>query len=291
MKYLPSKYTIGAVFATIVFLCTIFLAVIKEHDASFQSTVVCNKKLPGDVWLVSYAGGGDVHFQNQRYLTESALNKCIDFYKPYNADHIDSDYKKAHANILSQKKGDGYWLWKPYLILKTLEEIPEDDIVFYVDSGASISKPIDSLINHLTDHDIVAFAAQSINRKYIKRDLLLMMEADNDWARDNINIQASFFLIKNTKFSRDFVKKWLKLCEDERAVTDLPSKDEHPEFIVHRHDQSILSLLSLQYPEKFYILPFEKGRGDYFFHHRRRQETAGQPLTIWKYMFDMMAIP
>ena len=117
----------------------------KDIDLSTDKTVQCKQNMNGNVWLISYADGGEVHLANQRALTASALNKCIDFYKPYNRKHIASSYVNAHENIFSQKKGAGYWLWKPYIILETLEEIPENDILLYADSGSVIAKPIDSL--------------------------------------------------------------------------------------------------------------------------------------------------
>ena len=105
----------------------------KDIDLSTDKTVQCKQNMTGNVWLISYADGSEVHLANQRTLTASALNKCIDFYKPYNRKHIASSYVSAHENVFSHKKGAGYWLWKPYIILETLEEIPENDILLYAD--------------------------------------------------------------------------------------------------------------------------------------------------------------
>lgn len=40
------------------------------------------------------------------------------------------------SNVLfSHKRGGGYWLWKPYVCLKTLEKCDDTDIVVYSDCG------------------------------------------------------------------------------------------------------------------------------------------------------------
>src|ERR1700677_273100 len=97
------------------------LSALKKDDISMEESVSCNREIPGNVWLISYADGPDIYLANERYQVHSGLNKCIDFYKPYNVRHIDPEYYRAHSKIFMQRRGVGYWLWKPYLILKTLE--------------------------------------------------------------------------------------------------------------------------------------------------------------------------
>ena len=243
----------------------------KDIDLSTDKTVQCKQNMNGNVWLISYADGGEVHLANQRALTASALNKCIDFYKPYNRKHIASSYVKAHENIFSQKKGAGYWLWKPYIILETLEEIPENDILLYADSGSAIAKPIDSLVNKLENgNDILVFQNKHTNRGYVRRDLLTAMGMNNDFILDSYQLQASFILIKNTNNAREFIRKWLKLCENGEALTDNESFiEEYYYNTSHRHDQAILTLLYLQHPQGVIVRPKEELK-EYFLHHRRR---------------------
>lgn len=249
-----------------------FVWFMRAEDISNEPTTHCRVNIPGHVWLISYADGGDVHFKNQRYLAHSAINKCIGSSRSYSLKDIDPIYQKDHAVILSQSRGAGYWLWKPYVILKTLESIPENDIVLYVDSGVFVIKPVDSLINHLNEHDIIVFKGEEEwkNKYYIKRDLLKTMNADNDNIRDMVQLQASYILLKNTQFSRNFVKKWLIICENEMSITDKPSKEEYPEFIDHRHDQSILTLLYASNTDKIYTMSSSESE-KYFWHHRRRE--------------------
>jgi hypothetical protein len=236
-----------------------------KADTSIHYNTEC--KTSENIWLVTY-GNKDTYFANERALVSSGLNKCIDFYKPYTKKHLDAEFVKKNQTILEQSRGGGYWLWKPYLILKTLNEIPENDYIIYLDSSIKMLKNITPLVEKLKDADILLFRNNHSNRKYVKRDLLKIMDMDKDEVRDSTQLQGGFLVIRNTQFSRDFIKKWLELCENPQAVTDAPSVDEYKDFVDHRHDQAILTLLYLKDSHNILTLPPEVV-DEYFFVHRR----------------------
>lgn len=80
------------------------LGVLKYNDTSMEQNVQCSRNLPGNVWLISYADG-EVYIANQRALTHSGLNRCIDFYKHYSSKSIESAYSEAHKSVLTAKRG------------------------------------------------------------------------------------------------------------------------------------------------------------------------------------------
>ncbi|RYE06208.1 MAG: hypothetical protein EOP33_03145 [Rickettsiaceae bacterium] len=81
----------------------------------------------------------------------------------------------------------------------------------------------------------------------MKRDAYIIMNYDNEKAYNATQLEAGFILLKNNKRNRSFVKLWQQYSEDERSITDEPSKlgRELKEFVDRRHDQALLSLLSL----------------------------------------------
>lgn len=262
-------------FAVLVLFSNSFYSrwkIIEKMDISTQSTSVCVMQSP--LWLVSYADGDDVHFSNQRTLAVSSLSNCVDFIKNYNKKHLDKAFIDKNRSILEQKRGAGYWLWKPYIILRTLNEVPENDIVVYVDSGVIIKEKLDGLASLLSDEDIIIFENVHSNRKYIKRGLLKIMNMDNENVRNSMQLQAGYIVIRNTEFSREFIKKWLEVSTNEKAITDSPSIDEHDDFVDHRYDQAILSLLYLKFPKHIRILSMDQV-SYYFFNHRRRSISDG----------------
>lgn len=244
-----------------------------KRDVSLHDTYTCNLTQKGKIWLLSYADG-EVYLANQRALNQSAINKCIDHIKSYNSSFLDDKFKDKNSAILTQSRGAGYWLWKPYIIYDTLTSIPENDIVIYVDSGAMIHSPIDKLVNLLDkNRDIILFENFHKNRGYVKRDLLKMMGMDNDTTLDNMQLFATFVIIKNTQFSKKFIKEWLDISQNEHAITDTPSENEYADFLDHRHDQAILSLLGIKYKDNIKLLD-SNSISNYFYHHRRRLKNA-----------------
>ena len=50
----------------------------------------------------------------------------------------DSEYWNKHKNFIlntKHKKGHGYYIWKPYLIQKTMNKMNDGDILLYSDAG------------------------------------------------------------------------------------------------------------------------------------------------------------
>ena len=64
---------------------------------------------------------------------------------------------KANS-LMNYKKGGGYWIWKPYIIWKTLQDYP-NSIVVYIDAGCSISKSEEwnQYFKFIEKHDTILF--------------------------------------------------------------------------------------------------------------------------------------
>jgi hypothetical protein len=250
-------------------------------DLASYNFDICNHQGLRPVWLVTY-GAGSVYQANQKALVISSVDKCIDTVKIYTPELLGSNFLEKNKAIMDQKRGAGYWLWKPYIILETLKQTPENDIVIYIDSGLVVKKPLDSLIKQLGEFDMMAFNNSHTNLPYTKNDLFTQMDMDSEYARNHIQYDGSVIIMRSNKNTREFVEKWLKWCENEHAITDSPSKSaERVEFVDHRHDQSILSLLLLKSKSeiKFLALPLELK--DKFFHHHRRR-LINESLVILK---------
>ena len=79
---------------------------------------------------------------NEKYQRQLKLNKKsalevgkVDIHYSYGPNDIDPDFQKKNKDILSRKRGNGYWLWKSYFINKTLiEKLNEGDYLIYTDA-------------------------------------------------------------------------------------------------------------------------------------------------------------
>lgn len=220
-------------------------------------------------YLINYAH--NYYKQSQRLnsstgLTHGRLDSVIEC--AYS--DLSQEFIAKNNHILSQRKGAGYWLWKPYIIVKALENIIDGDVLFYSDSGAYFIKTVKPLIDickHETD-GVMVFHMEPVddNKEVLqtKKDAFVLMNCDTDEYRDSWARLASFSIWVKNDFSINIAREWLRYCEDERILTDIPNScgiKEDSRFISHRHDQSVFSLLTKKYKIKSYPDPSQWGNG------------------------------
>lgn len=170
---------------------------------------------------------------------------------------IDEEFYRINKAILDRPKGGGYWLWKPYFILKKLYELEDGDYLFYSDSGAFFLKNINFLILEMTksNQDIMGFELPLIERQWTKKELFLNMDCKDDFYSDSNQLLASYMLIRKSEFSLFFFEQYLAYACNELNITDKldPSVEQSKDYIDHRHDQSVFSLLY----KKYNLRPFK----------------------------------
>jgi len=194
--------------------------------------------------------------KHQRLNTKTArLFGKVDKVYSFSPEDIDEHFYEQNKNILSQKRGAGLWLWKPYFILRVLDKINDGDYLLYVDSGAFYIKNIKPLLTILkkSGQDIMLFKIPLLECQWSKKEMLLKMEAYTDRIRFTNQIMSGFILIRKTTQTINFIKKWLELCQQESY--NFPKEKDGSEdfmYIAHRDDQSILSVLA----KKEGIIPF-----------------------------------
>jgi hypothetical protein len=167
--------------------------------------------------------------------------------------NIDMEFYIRNRIILEHPHGAGYWLWKPYIILKELENMNDNDILFYCDAGASFVGSFNDYLFDLCRADekgLILFNGGHINKKYTKRDCFYYMDCDTKKYTDATQLTATFQLCRKTKFTIDFYNEHLKYSQDPRILTDMKNvcgKENYDVFVAHRHDQSILTNLKEKY--------------------------------------------
>jgi hypothetical protein len=91
--------------------------------------------------LINYADG--CCWRSQRRNCETGLRMGFDECRALNRSSLGADFLRRNAAILHQRRGAGFWSWKPYVILQTLLELAPGDLVFYVDAGAEFALPVE----------------------------------------------------------------------------------------------------------------------------------------------------
>lgn len=195
-------------------------------------------------------------------LNRSAKKYGISHIKSYDfeKDIVGSPFYNSHRTVFTQKRGIGYWLWKPHIILETLKSVDEGDVVIYADCGIEIIDNLQPLINICREQEpILLFANHNfLNAQFTKRDCFVEMGCDDERYWYGLQCDAAFMLFRKTKFTLHFVNRWLRYCENERILTDAANesgKPNLPGFVDHRHDQSVISLLAEKYHINLYRKP------------------------------------
>ncbi len=190
--------------------------------------------------------------------------------------------------ILTRKKGAGYYLWKPYVILDAFKKIKTGDILFYCDSGVDIISSLQPIFNICIKEGICIFSNPSKNREWVKRDCFYYMGCDSERYWNAQHISATHQAYLKSKKNIDFVKEWLKFCEDPRIITDdanvcgLPNR---PEFVHHIYDQAVLAVLVEKHRIKIYPNPqsgttSKEFPNPIFFHHRMQNRSFSQQVIF-----------
>ena len=182
--------------------------------------------------------------------------------------NLDKNFrKKFRSKLVYGSRGFGYWCWKPQMILQTLKEMNEGDILQYTDVGCHLN--VNGKMRLLeyfalaerTRVGILAFQAKqpTLPLHYDGRTLLNL--PDVCWAkgdlldyfgvRDNEDllrsqtIGAGIILIRKTETALRIIHAWCDAIDQDFSLIDdsLSRSPNLPEFIEHRHDQAIFSVL------------------------------------------------
>jgi hypothetical protein len=196
-----------------------------------------------------------ISYSNQRYQEQLKLNKKsalevgkVDIHISYGPDDIDSDFKQKNIDILSRKRGNGYWLWKPYFINKTLiERMNEGDYLIYTDACVLYLNSTKQIIDTLKKKNLEMWMNKLpyIEKQYTKRDAFILLGTDSLFYTDTNQYAAYIQIYKKSKYTEKFVEELLYYSQDKRIITDDKNTlgfQNYKEFKDNRHDQNIRNI-------------------------------------------------
>jgi len=134
-------------------------------------------------------------------------------------DLLDSDFFKQNKKIFDQPRGAGYWAWKPYIILQTLNRLSSEDWLIYSDAGkpyrrndptrcgsANIGNVMnvsfDALINYAKNNNGftpgIWIPHYGIAKQWTKRDCFVGMGCDQPKYHNSSHLQAGYSCWSNS---------------------------------------------------------------------------------------------
>lgn len=202
----------------------------------------------------------------QKWNLETALYWGADKVIGYTPEDIDAEFREKNKEILSATKGNGFYLWKPYFLNKAYQLLQEGDYLIYTDAGSIYVNKIQYLIDCMEKEglDIMTFSLEKemLERKYNKRDAFVLMGCDLPEYTDTPQSIGGYVLLKKSAFVEKFLKEDLAYAQDARIITEQENTQGLPnyaDFIVHRHDQAVWSLMVKKYHLKRFRDPSQFG--------------------------------
>jgi hypothetical protein len=205
-------------------------------------------------------GSDDYRTQVERITREARHTGWFQTVKGMYTTDLDSQFLEKHSGFL-KGRGYGYWIWKPQIILQTLNEIPENDILVYADSGSTLNKKgfirfsvyLQSAKKHPSG--IVSFQMPNLPEfHWTKKEVFEKLGYEHS---KTPQVCATYFVVRNCENSRTLIKQWSDITQSYSLVDDTRYITQYPDFKDHRHDQSVWSILNKKY--KTCIFPDDDG--------------------------------
>ncbi len=217
-----------------------------------------------NIILISYANKS--FYKSQKQLVKSAIKFGIEKSYSFNEHWLKKNenyFYSKNKNHFKHKKGAGYWVWKPFIIKKSLEQLKNNETLIYLDSGIRIIKSLNILFDicEKTERKILVFGTYAYkNINWVKRDVFINLGCDLKSHHNNILTSGGILILKKNNFTLKFINEWLKYSQVLNLIDDSDSRIKHEhniDFKEHRHDQSILSVLASKYELEIFRSPFQ----------------------------------
>ena len=230
------------------------------------------------VYLATFYSS-DLKRSADRFKKQAEAMNIYDKIYLFNQDDLNEDFKEYIALLLKKgkKRGYGHWVWQTYIHKMMMAKINEGDIYHWCDVGCHFNtKGIPRLKEYIdiTQKDkngFLGFSYKGLNfdekyrdyefpelleYEYTKSDLIKYFNLSyDDQIIQSPQVWGGSFFIRKGDVTLDLMQKHYDIT---RNRYDLIDDDENkfiekpfPGFIVHRHSQSVLSILAKKVNCKF----------------------------------------
>ena len=167
----------------------------------------------------------------------------------YTEHELSDSFKSELLQFCNSSRGFGYWIWKPQIILQTLEKMNDNDILLYSDCGCHLNieglNRLNEYFELANKHELVTFQIQPTTHNeatWTKRDLLDLFPTVDPYSAQ---ILGGIHIMKKTSTTVQLVQDWFNFMKDNVHLIDDSSSilSNYPEFRGHRHDQSVFNML------------------------------------------------
>ena len=213
-----------------------------------------------------------LNFADVRYACQQRLN-TQSAYEKGRADKVLEFHEEDIADLRARypehfkiARGFGLWFWKPFIILQALSRINDGDYLFYCDAGAVFIDDLHLMIPDLeaSGKDMMVFEQPLLAQQFTKAETYYLLRC-TDFTGNQL--LGGYVLLKKSKASIGYMQEWLEAMGDVRVLSSeryLPEIPERSDFVSHREDQSVLTILCKRWgieahrdPSDFGLFPWQ----------------------------------
>tara|TARA_B110000046_G_C13007498_1_gene405026 strand:- start:1090 stop:2745 length:1656 start_codon:yes stop_codon:yes gene_type:complete len=226
----------------------------KNSNIKIENTL-SNKK----IHFITY-GNAKFERAKQRLLKEANEFGEFKSIKGYGPEDLSPEFKERFKTIVSQPRGDGYWIWRPYILKHAIDNINENEYLVYLDAGCKLNPMGKKRFNEYikmfegNDYGIMSFQMSGNNGPgglekekcwTIKEIFKYFGIGENDNIRESGQYLGGILIMKKNKHLEEYLKTFIKVIEDNPLLcTDYYNKKNQEHFFrENRHEQSITSIL------------------------------------------------
>lgn len=213
------------------------------------------------LYLITFADGRQ--YNTERLARQAAEFGMFDVVKALGPGDFDAEFEAQHREFVnSNARGYGYWIWKPYFIRRTLAQMKEGDVLLYMDAGCTLNRNGKERMAEYVDmvsrspDGVLAFQMRLEEQNWTKRDTFDAVVAElaerpiSSTAKPPQNlaesgqISVAALLLRKCDAALRYADVWYRLASIYHLLDDTASRQPNTvAFQMHRHDQSIASLL------------------------------------------------
>lgn len=213
-----------------------------------------------NVRMITFSDGEK--FKSDRIMEQAYFSGYFKECVAYSPNDFENSFIQKHKNFIdNNKRGYGYWIWKPYFILRNLAAMKNGDYLIWLDSGSTVNidnpKKVKEYYEKLENHDMLMFRIHHDEKTWAKMDTVLDI-IDKLNKKDGVNYvfqkepkqrTGGMIMMKKTLTTMSIIELWYNIACNYHLLDDSPSiVANDSSFKEHRHDQTILSVISKFYP-------------------------------------------
>tara|TARA_B100000886_G_C20426284_1_gene494222 strand:+ start:647 stop:1447 length:801 start_codon:yes stop_codon:yes gene_type:complete len=213
--------------------------------------------MPQKIHFITYGDSPKYRISKKHIIGLAKQSGFFESCKSFSVNDLDYDFKKKYQEILNQSRGGGFYIWKPKIISSFLENIKNNDIVVYTDSGSSFNYLAEKRffeyieILNSSNYGNLRFENKKeyIEKYWSTKEIFSCFNLHPESVEGNsVQLMGGHLIFKKNTHTRDFLNEFFNVVDqDNKLITDFYLENQIENFKENRHDQSILSILSKVY--------------------------------------------